>query len=66
MTADRSAQLAQHFRTPDAIPAEQRLAASVHQRASLVGGRMLEWTGRGLCGHECSCPGSLTRRPTMR
>ena len=47
MTADRSAQLAQHFPTPDAIPAEQRLAASVHQRASLVGGRMLEWTGPG-------------------
>ena len=43
MTAARSAQLAQRFPTPDAIPSEQRLAASVHQRTSLVGGRMLEW-----------------------
>ena len=45
MTTDRSAQLAQHFPTPDDIPAEQRLDAPVHQRSSLVSGQMLEWNG---------------------
>ena len=45
MTTDRRLQLAQHFPTPDEIPAEQRLDAPVHQRSSLVGGQMLEWNG---------------------
>jgi glyceraldehyde-3-phosphate dehydrogenase (NADP+) len=45
MTVDRSAQLAQHFPLFEDIPAEHRLAAPVHQRQSLIGGRMLEWNG---------------------
>lgn len=45
MTTDRSAQLLQHFPTPDGIPAEQRLDAPVHQRSSLVSGQMVEWNG---------------------
>ena len=45
MTTDRGVQLAQHFPTLQDIPAEHRLAAPVHQRRSLIGGRMLEWNG---------------------
>jgi len=45
MTTDRRAQLAQHFPTPEDIPAEHRLAEQVHQRHSLIAGRMIEWGG---------------------
>ena len=45
MTTDRSAQLAEHFPALEYIPAEHRLAEQVHQRHSLVAGRLVEWSG---------------------
>ncbi|MDN8618882.1 NADP-dependent glyceraldehyde-3-phosphate dehydrogenase [Variovorax ginsengisoli] len=45
MTTDRNAQLAQHFPVLEDIPAEHRLAEQVHQRHSLVAGRLIEWNG---------------------
>ena len=45
MTTDRSAQLAQHFPALEDIPAEYRLAEQVHQRHSLIAGRLIEWNG---------------------
>lgn len=45
MTTDHNSRLAQHFPTPDSIPAEHCLTAPVHQRGSLVGGQMLPSDG---------------------
>jgi len=45
MTTDRGEHLAQHFPTPEDIPAEHRLAEQVHQRHSLIRGDLTEWNG---------------------
>ncbi|MEJ8823572.1 NADP-dependent glyceraldehyde-3-phosphate dehydrogenase, partial [Variovorax humicola] len=45
MTTDRGEHLAQHFPTPEDIPAEHRLAEQVHQRHSLIRGDLIEWNG---------------------
>jgi glyceraldehyde-3-phosphate dehydrogenase (NADP+) len=37
--------LRQLFPTSDAVPPEHRRTAPIHQRRSLIGGRMIEWTG---------------------